>query len=36
MGESVVRFAGSRDIDIYADEVPQRNKIALQARTFLG
>ena len=33
IGESVVRFKGSWDIDFYAKEETLRNKMALQIRT---
>lgn len=35
-GESVVRFKGSWDIDLYAKETIHRNKMAHQARTLFG
>lgn len=36
IGESVVRFKGSWDIDLYAKEITHRNKMAHQVRTLLG
>ena len=32
VGESVVRFKGSRDVDLYGNEEEMRNKLAYQLR----